>query len=99
MKASKIDELNKVIGEFILKISKFEMPLLMEAPDIWQSILLSVSHLSDISILLEAICNNSTSQDLELYNKFAEANGLPPKKYLDGIKDVDIDLDKYTKKP
>ena len=96
MKATKIDEINIKITKFIKAMSIYENEITSEAKDIWETILLSLSNLSNVSCFLEAAKNYEQKEDLDFYNKLAEINHVQPKKALSPkMYDVDVDLNKF----
>ena len=99
MKEEDLEDVNKVICKFIQDMSLHQDTLLTEAPDVWGCILSSMSMLSDVSVFLEAVKYHEHEEELNLYNSFARANGLPEKKSLK-VKNSknNIDLSKYLNK-
>lgn len=96
MKATKIDEINTKITKFIRDMSIHENEITLEAKDIWEAILLSLSNLSNVSCFLEAAKDYELKKDLEFYNKLAEINHVPTKNTLPlKMYDIDVDLSKF----
>ena len=99
MRTSEINRVNDAIGKFIVEMSSFENQFLIEAPDIWEPILLALGTLSNVSQFLEAVKRHAAKEDIEFLNEVLKANDMPP---LDGSKLENyvnkerlIDLSKY----
>lgn len=102
MKTSDINQMNEIIGKFIVGISTFEDQMLKEAPDVWEPILLALGTLSNVSQFLEAVKHHAAEEDVSFFNEVLKANNMAP---LSGMKleqyvnkERNIDLNQYAPK-
>ena len=82
MKEKDIDYINKTICKFIQDISICQDDMIEEAPVMWKAMLMSLSTLSNVSMALENAKGQESQEELDLYNQFLEANGLPKRDRL-----------------